>query len=640
MWGMFPTWRLRVLLSLRRLIVASVAIGVALLVSVGIASAAPCASSGTSTVCFTTPAAGSTATGAITVTATSTAAGDVAFWLDGVYLRSDSVEPFAVELDTTQFVDGAHVLKAGAYAGPFGGTPIATVSMVVTFANGVTSPVGPGTGFVARTAEAVGANPVVVAAVGDGADGGTGAAAVVGLIDSWSPQMMLYLGDTYINGTQAEFATGWGDVTSTMYGRFKAITNPVVGNHEYISNLAGYLWYWDSPPKWYATDAGAWKIIALDSNCSQAGGCGAGSPQYAWLESTLASASDKCVIVMQHHPRVSTSTHGDTVAIDPLWRLMARYGVELNLVGHEHNYQRWQPLDAGLVVSEGGVTELVVGTGGHGSYALDSRTDTRRVAGTTSYGALRLELYPTHATYHFVTTAGAVVDAGAVACGGSTSDTQAPSAPEGVTVVEGAGGATVAWLASTDDTGVAGYDIMRDGASLGASTVRPSPTWTPASRPASTRTRSRRVMRPATSSSPSAPVAFTMSSSATATVTVAADTHVMADNATSNYGSSSSLRVDGSPVARGLLRFDLSSVTGSVRRATLRLWALNTASHQGISVQTSGDNSWVESAATWNQQPPVLVSPLVSSGSLPAGPAYVSIDVTNLIITVAEIAPS
>ena len=49
--------------------------------------------------------------------------------------------------------------------------------------------------------------------------------------------MMLYLGDVYDNGTIAEFYNWYGEATHQWFDRFKSITNPVIGNHEYESLL-------------------------------------------------------------------------------------------------------------------------------------------------------------------------------------------------------------------------------------------------------------------------------------------------------------------------------------------------------------------------------------------------------------------
>ncbi|MFG3102282.1 endo-1,4-beta-xylanase [Streptomyces sp. NPDC048182] len=65
----------------------------------------------------------------------------------------------------------------------------------------------------------------------------------------------------------------------------------------------------------------------------------------------------------------------------------------------------------------------------------------------------------------------AAYDAVRQALGGSTTppDTRAPSAPTGLTATAaGATSATLAWQAATDDTGVTGYDVYRDGARVGS----------------------------------------------------------------------------------------------------------------------------------------------------------------------------
>jgi hypothetical protein len=99
--------------------------------------------------------------------------------------------------------------------------------------------------------------------------------------------------------------------------------------------------------------------------------------------------------------------------------------VPVVLNGHSHNYQRWMPMNAdGAVVSTGGTTEFIAGTGGQWLSPLVDHD--RRMAfgidnGQSAWGALRLQLSPTGLSYRFVTVAGAVVDAGNVPCAPSGS---------------------------------------------------------------------------------------------------------------------------------------------------------------------------------------------------------------------------
>ncbi|MFI6946493.1 glycoside hydrolase family 6 protein [Streptomyces sp. NPDC050422] len=55
---------------------------------------------------------------------------------------------------------------------------------------------------------------------------------------------------------------------------------------------------------------------------------------------------------------------------------------------------------------------------------------------------------------------------------GGGDDTQAPTAPAGVTVTaKTSGSVSLSWTASTDDTGVTGYDVFRGGVKVGSSTT-------------------------------------------------------------------------------------------------------------------------------------------------------------------------
>jgi len=97
---------------------------------------------------------------------------------------------------------------------------------------------------------------------------------------------------------------------------------------------------------------------------------------------------------------------------------------------------------------------------------------------------------------------------------------------------------------------------------------------------------------------------------------------------TTNYGSLTTLRVDGSPIIRSYLRFDLQGLSGAVTRATLRVFA-NSASTSGSVANGVSDNTWTESTLNYNNAPP-LGSALGSSGPITAG-TWISMDVTVYI---------
>ncbi|MDQ4098744.1 MAG: metallophosphoesterase [Actinomycetota bacterium] len=127
----------------------------------------------------------------------------------------------------------------------------------------------------------------------------------------------------------------------------------VLGNHDVqaghgdeIAQLLGM------PGRWYATTVGHALFVALDSTQPY---CPA---QREWLAATLAQARATWVIVALHHPPYSAGWHGSQHrvrrAFVPLFR---RFGVDIVLAGHEHDYQRSKPI--------AGITYVISGAAAH-----------------------------------------------------------------------------------------------------------------------------------------------------------------------------------------------------------------------------------------------------------------------------------
>src|SRR5207247_3386316 len=110
--------------------------------------------------------------------------------------------------------------------------------------------------------------------------------------------------------------------------------------------------------------------------------------------------------------------------------------------------------------------------------------------------------------------------------------------------------------------------------------------------------------------------------------TPAADSHVRSDEPSTNYGDSTTLRSDGSPIAYVYLRFDLTG-SGSVSKATLKLHAAYDISGTGFDVRSVDDNSWGERTITYSNAPargPVVAS----SGQLDVNEGDpISVDVSS-----------
>jgi hypothetical protein len=113
------------------------------------------------------------------------------------------------------------------------------------------------------------------------------------------------------------------------------------------------------------------------------------------------------------------------------------------------------------------------------------------------------------------------------------------------------------------------------------------------------------------------------------TLNPTADTYADSANPTVTHGSSTSLRVDGSPLVQSYLRFDLSSVPGTITGLTLKVQATS-SSTGGYAVRGVADNTWSESALNWNTAPPIGTVNAGQSGAFQSN-TLTSVDVPSLI---------
>ena len=107
-----------------------------------------------------------------------------------------------------------------------------------------------------------------------------------------------------------------------------------------------------------------------------------------------------------------------------------------------------------------------------------------------------------------------------------------------------------------------------------------------------------------------------------------ADSYVNSSNPTTNYGTAITFRVDGSPMVRSYLRFDVKGLNARVSRATLRIFA-NSAASAGVVASAVNNNTWTESTINYNNAPPIGTT-LGSSGPVGAG-VWINIDITAYI---------
>jgi hypothetical protein len=208
------------------------------------------------------------------------------------------------------------------------------------------------------TGSASDATPLRFAVAGDIGTGGAAEYATADAMDALEGDVdyraLLLLGDNvYADGDPSRVEA---DVFAPFAGVLDGDTQvlPVLGNHDVDSGFgpaqAAAL---GMPGPWYSTDFGDVVIIALDSNRAD------DPEQLAWLEQTLATASERWKIVIMHHPAYSGGYHGSDLRVrNAFTPLFERYGVQLVLAGHDHDYQRSRPIGGVTYVVSGGAATL------------------------------------------------------------------------------------------------------------------------------------------------------------------------------------------------------------------------------------------------------------------------------------------
>ena len=219
------------------------------------------------------------------------------------------------------------------------------------------------TGF--RTAPAADSTePVRFLAFGDSGGGGSDQYALLEQMYTVPYELMIHTGDlAYDNGTISQVEDTVFAVYAVLFRNIPFF--PASGNHDYrtmqgapfreVFNLPGN-------EKWYSYDWGRVHFVALDTEADYA-------TQMAWLDQDLAATALPWKIIYMHKPPYSSGMHGSDVTLrNKLSPILEKYGVQLVLAGHDHNYERIKP--------QNGVAYVVTGGGGIGTRSVGSSSFT------------------------------------------------------------------------------------------------------------------------------------------------------------------------------------------------------------------------------------------------------------------------
>jgi hypothetical protein len=385
-----------------------------------------------------------------------------------------------------------------------------------------------------------------------------------------------------------------------------------------------------------------------------------GTTHYTWLANTIDAAHADgipWVIVGFHFPCLTAGNYQCGTG-PALTNLLVQKQVDLVLHGHEHTYQRGKQLALdpttcpsiaaagynpacvaddgldGLYPKGAGTVDVVSGTFGRPLYNV-SRTDPEapyftKLDGTT-HGFTQYTVTADQLTAQFVRSdAGTFADAFTIASGATASaDRVAPTKPTNLVADTSVPGRiSLSWTGSTDDVALANYAMFRDGVYVATTTT---PAFTDPS-VTSGQTYTYTVAAYDTAFNPSAtsdPVVVAAPATTTLTFAPDADASIYVASPTTNYGTSSKLETDNSPVKHFLIRFTVTGVgTQQVTTAKLRLACVD-PSPRGGDISLAASTPWAENTVTWDTAPATGTT-ISSLGAVAAGTTY-QLDLSSVI---------
>ncbi|MFH0903412.1 MAG: metallophosphoesterase [Pseudomonadota bacterium] len=232
-----------------------------------------------------------------------------------------------------------------------------------------------------RTAPDTGGGaPVRFVAFGDSGWEGPDQLAVLAQIETVPFDLILHTGDvSQGEGTRQELEDFFFAVYVDLLHSFPVF--PAIGGHDYRTEdgapfLEAFVLPENGAPNgtehWYSYDWGNVHFVVFDTQRW-------GSEQMAWLEADLAANELPWIVAYGHEPPYSSGQHGSTIDIQRRFSpIFEKHQVALVLSGHDHDYERTNPI--------GGVTYVVTGGGGRGT----------RPVGTSAFTAY------SEAVLHFV----------------------------------------------------------------------------------------------------------------------------------------------------------------------------------------------------------------------------------------------
>jgi hypothetical protein len=254
----------------------------------------------------------------------------------------------------------------------------------------------------------------VLIGAGDIADCGPGAGITAELLDKFDGTIFTTGDNAYPAGSRSDYQNCY----EPTWGRHRHRTRPTPGNHDYeTARASGYFEYFGANAGpfgagYYSYSLGSWHVISLNSEVN----AGIGSSQVQWLRADIATNPSPCTAVYWHRPLFSSGEHGGNPKMQDIWRTLYDLNVDLAIVGHDHQYERFAPQDAGGRVDwTRGIRQFVVGTGGARLHQLRGARPNSEAAASV-WGVAAFTLDADRYSWRFIAADQSFRDEGTTSC--------------------------------------------------------------------------------------------------------------------------------------------------------------------------------------------------------------------------------
>ena len=241
--------------------------------------------------------------------------------------------------------------------------------------------------------------PIVFGVAGDTRGGTTVWSQILDAMRGHGVEFRVFTGDAVVTGSTI---SQWDDWYEAGVGYMESVPTIMAhGNHEGLSQAHFGLIAAPGNEEWYSFDYGDAHFAAFNDT---PGATADWAEQAAWLADDLAGTSRTWKITFHHKPAYSgCRPNGEDMNVRTyMVPVQEAGGVQLDLAGHNHNYERTVPLRGGVEVPQtDGITYVVTAGGGaplydnnqNWSYTATFAETQHYVIGRIEAGTLTLTAY-------------------------------------------------------------------------------------------------------------------------------------------------------------------------------------------------------------------------------------------------------